>query len=237
MTKKWIEACFSEQKKIPWRRFALDNDDQDEPESDEEIRAEKKSSPSKQKLSQSCSDDDMVVVDKRPKNGDGDKKEDPKPKLIDLDSDEDMVIVDKRKVNGEATQLIPADSITKVTQNVMDISTDDELMSKSANGSTSSLTQADNQVYKNKTFYLNEDLPATDVIKLKNQITSMDGRVTEKPAKANYIIAASGKRLPQGVSGEALTRYEHIFSLSIQIFLFHPNFPASGFTNVTKSKH
>lgn len=237
MTKKWIEACFSEQKKIPWRRFALDSDDQDEPESEEEVRAEKKSSPPKQKLSQSCSDDDMVVVDKRPKNGDGDKKEDPKPKVVELDSDEDLVIVDKRKVNGEASQLIPVDSVTKATQNVMDMSTDDELMSKSANGSTSSLTQADNQVYRNKIFYLNEDLPATDVIKLKNQITSMDGRVTEKPAKANYIIAASGKRLPLGVPGEALTRYKKTFSLSTQIKFSHPNFPASGSTNVTKSKH
>lgn len=188
MTKKWIEACFNERKRIPWRRFALDTADQDEPESEAEIHVEKKASPAKPKLPESGSEDDMVVVDKRVKNGE--------EATVVVDSDDDMVAVDKRKEKSEETAVKPA-------QNVMDVSTDDELMLKSCNGSA---TQADNQVFKNKTFYLNDDLPATDVIKLKNQITSMSGNVTGKPSKADYIITASGKRLPEGTSGEILTR-------------------------------
>lgn len=188
VTKKWIEACFNERKRIPWRRFALDTADQDEPESEAEIHVEKKASPAKPKLPESGSEDDMVVVDKRVKNG-----EEAKPVVI--DSDDDMAVVDKRKEKAEEAAVKPA-------QNVMEVSTDDELM-LSFNGIA---TQADNQIFKNKTFYLNEDLPATDVIKLKNQISSMSGNVTGKPSKADYIITATGKRLPEGTSGEVLTR-------------------------------
>lgn len=173
VTKRWIEACFNEQKRIPWRRFALDGEDKDEPESEEEIHnvLKKPKSPSKPSLNESDSDDDMVVVDKRVVNGDAKK-----------DEVETIQIDDEDKANA------------------MNVSTDDDII----NGSNSSLTAIDNQVYKDKVFYLNEDLPATDVIKLKTQIVSMAGKITEKPSKANYIIT-TGKRLPENITGEVLT--------------------------------
>lgn len=173
VTKRWIEACFNEQKRIPWRRFALDGEDKDEPESEEEIHnvLKKPKSPSKPSLIESDSDDDMVVVDKRVVNGDAKK-----------DEVETIQIDDEDKTNA------------------MNVSTDDDII----NGSNSSLTAIDNQVYKDKVFYLNEDLPATDVIKLKTQIVSMAGKITEKSSKANYIIT-TGKRLPENITGEVLT--------------------------------
>ena len=80
----------------------------------------------------------------------------------------------------------------------MDISTDDEIQE------SSDTEPPENQLFKDKVFFLNEDLSTTDVIKLKTQITSMSGRVTERASKAGYVIT-TGKRLPHNVSGEVLT--------------------------------
>lgn len=176
VTKKWIEACYEEKKKLPWRRFALDRNEKDLSESEEEVHVVelKAKSPEKRKFSVSGSDDDMVVVDKRVKNGEEQK----------------LLVIDDE----------PEKKVAAETQNVMEISTDDE---GGINGSNC-LTQAENQVFKDKIFYLNEDLSATDLIKLKTQIDSMMGTVTDKPSKANYIIT-TGKRIPEGITGELLT--------------------------------
>lgn len=190
VTKRWIDACFTEQKKIPWRRYALDDDSKDEPESEEEIHnilSKKSDTPTKRKRSESESDDDMVVVDKRVKNGDDKKAEDEEPVVI---KDDESVVVET----------------STSSQNVMEVSTDDELMSKSNNGSTLDLTQVQKPVYKDKIFYLNEDLPATDVIKLKNQISELMGKITERSSKANYIITENGRKLPHGAPGEVLIK-------------------------------
>lgn len=36
MTRKWLDDCYNERKKLPWRRYALDKADKG-PESEEEI--------------------------------------------------------------------------------------------------------------------------------------------------------------------------------------------------------
>lgn len=73
-----------------------------------------------------------------------------------------------------------------------DISTDEDEDSQM----TSSRTE--NQVFNGKSFYLNQDLPATDKIKLKDQITSMSGKICTSSDQADYIIASSAKKLPSG---------------------------------------
>lgn len=37
ITRKWIEDCHSHRKRLPWRRYAMDKDDQEKDESEEEI--------------------------------------------------------------------------------------------------------------------------------------------------------------------------------------------------------
>lgn len=37
VTKHWINDCYQERKRLPWRRFALDTNDQGKPESEDEI--------------------------------------------------------------------------------------------------------------------------------------------------------------------------------------------------------
>lgn len=191
VTKRWIEACFSEQKKLPWRRYALDSDDRNEPESEGEIHNElskPKSSPPRRKLSLSGSDDDMVVVDRRVKNGSSSK-----PEALSVEApiaiDEEATAVDLLEEKVEDTK----------TQNVLEISTDDE-------GSSANHTQAENSIFKGKTFYLNEDLSATEIIKLKNHLKAMMGKVTDKSSQADYVITDSGRRLPSCIKGEVLTQ-------------------------------
>lgn len=157
----------------------------------------------------SDSDDDMVVVDKRVKNGDAKKDSPPKPVVV---VDEDPVkIVEKTpesiEIDDEPVKIIEGEPNNNKasSQNIMEVSTDDELMNASSKASTIDLTEYENQIYKEKSFFLMEDLPATDVIKLKNQITAMMGKVTEKPHKADFIITKTGRRLPSSAKGEALT--------------------------------
>lgn len=37
VTRKWLEDCNSQRKRLPWRRYALDRADQGKPESEDEI--------------------------------------------------------------------------------------------------------------------------------------------------------------------------------------------------------
>lgn len=40
VTRKWIEDCHKERKRFPWRRYALDRNDQKKDESEDEISEE-----------------------------------------------------------------------------------------------------------------------------------------------------------------------------------------------------
>lgn len=176
---------------MPWRRYALDKNDKDDPESEDEIHNElskPKSSPGTKKVIDSGSDDDMVVVDKRVKNGANSKPENTNATIVIEDEPVDLV-----ESKAEAN---------KATQNIMEVSTDDEMM----NGSVADLTQtAENTIFKGKTFFLNEDLSATEVIKLKNHLSAMMAKVTDNARKADYIITNSGRRIPTDTTGEILT--------------------------------
>lgn len=138
----------------------------------------------------------------------------PNTKIVDSDeSESDMVVVDRRGKNGneKSTEVKPVivideepEADKRSSQDAMDVSTDDELMQKSGNESVLDLTQAESQIFKDKVFYLNEDLPATDVIKLKNQIAGMMGKITDKPRRADYVITDKGRRLPESSTAEVL---------------------------------
>lgn len=54
VTKKWIEACYSQRKRLPWRRFALCKQDLDKAESEDEIL--------EQVTTESDTDEDVVLV-------------------------------------------------------------------------------------------------------------------------------------------------------------------------------
>lgn len=37
VTQKWVDDCYTQRKRLPWRRYALDRNDQGKDESEEEI--------------------------------------------------------------------------------------------------------------------------------------------------------------------------------------------------------
>jgi hypothetical protein len=109
VSKKWVENCFAEQKRLPWRRFAVDRDDKDEAESEEEILCEwKKSKPL---LIDSDSDGDMVVIDKRV------AKKSP-PKSIEMKDEVEVksINADKDDQKENLSMEIDSDSSIDITQ-------------------------------------------------------------------------------------------------------------------------
>lgn len=181
---------------MPWRRYALDKDDKDAPESEDEIHNEltkPKSTPTKKKHSDSGSDDDMVVVDKRVKNGDSLKPAEAKPEA-------NSSVVATTSIETESIDLSSPEKQVKETRDVMEVSTDDE----ATDAPVFDLTLAENTIFKGKTFYLNDDLSAAEIIKLKSYLQSLAGRVTEHASKADYVITESGRRLPSNSKGEVL---------------------------------
>jgi len=49
--KDWIEKCYNDKKRYPWRRFALDKKDRQLPESEEEVELESEAFLSRAKVS------------------------------------------------------------------------------------------------------------------------------------------------------------------------------------------
>lgn len=206
VTKKWIESCFSEQKKIPWRRFATDRDEKNADESEEEILCEWKKRQALD-IASNSDDDDMLVVDNRNKKTKSFKEEKATPeekatvKQESNDDDDDMVVVDKRNrkesVEDNLLKLEPTHHKEKEedTENLrMEIDSDGSI----------DITAVECEAFKNKVFYLNEDLPSSTVLKFKHIIRNMLGIVTNNPSTANYIITKYGRNLPKTASAEVV---------------------------------
>ncbi|XP_070505362.1 DNA repair protein XRCC1 [Chironomus tepperi] len=221
ISKKWIENCFIEQKKISWRKFALDNSEKNKPESEDEILSEwhkpKSTTDIKdEKMEQSDdSDGDMLIVDRRGQKNNA-------KIIIDSDSESDMAIVDKTNKNNikddkmdskqdndddyninrfKDEQQQPQNiDVTNNNKNEMetDVYSDDDSVS------SIDITTVECQAFKDKIFYLNEDLSATDKIKLRDNIKHMLGIVTKNPHKAHYIISKQGKKLPTNFKAEVV---------------------------------
>lgn len=211
ISKKWIETCFTEQKMIPWRRFALDSSEQNQPESEDEIHCEwnkpvdeHAKSSTKQELDDS--DDDMLIVDRRGLNDD--------VQVIDSESDSDMAVdVAPLKKENEVKMDETESNVSQQRQedrndskDAIDINENRPTNDFYSDDSVSSIdiTTIECQAFKDKKFYLNGDLTATDTIKLKDIIKNMLGVVTKNPHKANYVISKYGKNVPRNIKGEVV---------------------------------
>lgn len=216
ISKKWIEHCFAEQKRLPWRRFALDSSEMAESESEEEIyvdwlkpktsdeQEQEKIDDEKMEEDEDDDDDDMVIVVKQ--------KSPPKVVVNDSDSDDDMkmVVINKKDDNikndsDEGVKDIEDSSNgNSNNNNLLNTSGSQEREYSEDSVSSIDITQVECQIFRDKVFYLNEDLSATDKIKLPDMIKSMVGTVTKNPFKASYIITKEGRSLPRKFTGEVV---------------------------------
>lgn len=204
MLAKWIESCFDEQKRLPWRRFALDRDDKKGNVSEDEILCEWNRPKAVANLNESDSDGDMLIVDKRTKS--------PAKKMEIVDSDDDdMVVVVKPPASPVKITIDDDDDETennKNDDNIEDMPPDDEQKENQEVGNDSEssvdITMVECEAFKGKLFYLNEDLPAAVVIKFKHIIKHMLGIITKDPKKANYIVTKTGRNLPKNTRAEVV---------------------------------
>lgn len=212
VSKKWIESCFTEQKRLPWRRFALDSEEQSEPESEEEIHCEWNNAKANNADMDIDSDDDMLIVDKRSEAVK--QPNSPKAKIVESDSDGDVEVVvckpskvtainvdddddeEEEQEKEEASQ--PKDSDDSQKENQMQDFSDDSSIS------SVDITTVECDVFKTKIFYLHKDLSATDKILLKDHIKQMLGVLTKNPYKADYVVVKFGKSLPINCKAEVV---------------------------------
>lgn len=221
VTMKWIEACFTEQKKIPWRRFATDRDEKKGKESDEEIHCKWNkpqtvfdSDSGGDNNNDDDDDEDMVVIDKRKiKVTTEEKKKSPeKVKKIDIDNnkddsdDDDMVVVDKRIAKISPSKMSIEKIEKKNDDEILNVEEEqkENFIAEFDSDSSIDITAIECQVFKNKIFYLNEDLPSSTQLKFSHIIRNMLGVLTKDPSKANYIITKQGKNLPKTSGAEVV---------------------------------
>lgn len=153
VTAKWIESCYKERKRFPWRRFALDKAQKDESESENEIHETLKKQP--------------VAVDE----------------VMEIED------VENEPANhNEAT--VPSSQ-----KSFADISTDED--------SNMSTSRCENAIFKDKSFFLNSDLSATDKLKLKDQIVFLGGKVSSSSSNVDYVIASSKIHVPSSANSKA----------------------------------
>jgi BRCT domain, a BRCA1 C-terminus domain len=195
VTKSWIESCFSEQKKIPWRHFALFPNDKAKPDSDEEILCEWNKKEKEEEYENS--EDDMLIIE---------CSKSPVKVITNSDSEQDMMTIDDRKHNEDMKIDVASSAAIDDSNNNARKTVENEPLvdSLSDNESVSSvdITKVECSIFEHKKFYLHNDLSATDVIKLKDRIKHMLGVLTKNASKADFIIAKSGRSLPQNCKGE-----------------------------------
>lgn len=172
VSKAWIEKCFQEQKKVSWRKYALDDNDRKQSDSEDEIVNILLKPASTTAVEETEESTDLPAKD----NDSSIEIISPKKTQIDLSSDEDMDIVDNRKPNpsiATVQESIKNGSIKK-EKDISNATTDEDVDHKQDDYSFEN-TQNEAPLFNSKTFFLTTDLKATDVVKLEKFIPSMKG--------------------------------------------------------------
>lgn len=157
----------------------------------------------------------MVVVDNRKKTNADEKKATPVKIKVesDNDDDDDMVVIDKRKISPAKGVFndddVDDEKLNEVMEEKMEVEEEEEEQKENLNAAFDSdssidITAIECQVFKNKVFYLNQDLPSSTVLKFTHIIKNMLGVITKDPSKANYIITKHGRNLPKSTDAEVV---------------------------------
>uniref|UniRef100_A0AAG5D003 BRCT domain-containing protein n=1 Tax=Anopheles atroparvus TaxID=41427 RepID=A0AAG5D003_ANOAO len=151
--KEWITACYNNRKRFSWRKFAMDSEEANEPDSEDEI----------------------VDIANKP------------PELVDARPDVE---------EGEAVmlhELVESDSDDGGAARAhasYDLSTEDE-REPNGDGSTGGM-----DFFKGKSFYLDSELDAVDIIKLKRSIQAYKGTIRKDLQDVDYVISRYKHKLP-----------------------------------------
>lgn len=165
INQNWIHDSYGKKIRLQWRKYALDANDANSPESEEEILDESMRSNLNLEADQdreSASSDIIEIKDKSIETFEIDDKSD-------YDS-------------GEDTE----EEIDRIQKKQQNQKHDD--FDKSTDGELNIDDIADN-FFKDKTFYLDKiSLSSTEIIKLKNYIRMHKGQLNSDQKSANYLI-------------------------------------------------
>ncbi|XP_050068947.1 DNA repair protein XRCC1 [Anopheles maculipalpis] len=175
--KEWIERCYTNRKRLSWRKFALDTAEADVSDSEDEI-VDIANKPA-----------DAVVPQPLPRE----ERQSP-PKLV-KQAQKDAVML------HELSDTDDDEPRETTVHQIYEKSTEEEGDRQEENASGGSL-----DFFKGKKFFLHQELGAIDIIKLEKYIELYKGSVSNDMAGVDYVIARNKNSLPPSNSRAELVK-------------------------------
>ncbi|KRT80963.1 hypothetical protein AMK59_6305 [Oryctes borbonicus] len=199
VSKSWVTDCHSKRRKLPWRRYALDNKDKNKAESEEEILEEVVNQVSSTPVEVNSDDDDNRD------NRSGSDTEDEIERINTLQN-----LKDKSESSPDQTEIDTKDSAPG-TATIFDDDTDiDEPLQPGCNGENG-LPSLPN-FFEGEVFYIGDSLSADEKKTLTKYITACNGTIKNSLGDdVKYLIATKEDNLDTNNLGSG-------------ILIVHPNF-------------
>lgn len=211
----WVEKCHQLKKRIPWRRYALDDREAEKPESEDEILDESSKPSSKEE--DAPQDKTMALYDQETSNHGNSSEEDTEDELEKIraknkPSDTSIVLSD----DDQKTDFFKKKTPTKISY----ISSDEE-DKKPVNKKTpkkpppkddfdattdeEEFTIARKGVFGGKKVYLSSVLGAVDRMKLEELLKEHKAIICDKDSGPNFVICSENEKPSKKTSGEYVT--------------------------------
>ncbi|KAL5277157.1 XRCC1 family protein [Megaselia abdita] len=200
----WVEKCHQLKKRLPWRRYALDDKEAEKPESDDEILDEsfkpKRSSPERSHKARVSpkKDTTMALYDEESSNrnqnvvSSGEDTEDElerargKTKKMDtsvvVSSDEEEKPSPKKKKSPKKNQSVLVSS-DEEEKDVFEVTTDEEEFTINRRG-----------IFSGKKIFLSSSLGAVDRMKLSNLLNEHKALICDKDSNSNIVVSTKNEK-------------------------------------------
>lgn len=189
VTKDWIIQCHEQRKRLPWRRFALDDKLKEKHESEDEVWDEK-DQPKPNKTSPSTSSSKKFSPIKHSNSEDKDDVLD----LYDLGYDDPPPTLEASDNGNEVKEV--DDPYSK--------STDDESEAPKSQQLSQSSSQPVPGIFSGKKFYFHPSIKDTDVIIFEHSVPDQGGKIITDLHRAHYVISEVPFSKDAGLKGEVL---------------------------------
>lgn len=206
VARTWIGKCHSSKKRIPWRRHALDSDEEIKTDSEEEIFDEKlRPSATDEHSSQSIEliDSPIKQTNDSPQSkpstssssllGQKSKPRSNYSESSDIDTEDEIERItqkQKQATKDSEKQTINKSPVKQTTSNNNDIydkTTEEDERKIDQNNDSKSISPLP-EFFEMKTFYLCDNLSSIDIIKLRRFITVYKGEIIDRSDTADYVI-------------------------------------------------
>lgn len=208
--KDWIERCHSLRKRLSWRKFAMDSDEAQQTDSEGEII----DISSKPKAQAERSNEKNGSSASRNERSSEKTKEEASPKETDeealahYDLDDVVMVEDKKPDTLEISDSDTEEEIERVKQNqkaeVEDVNRMYDKSTEDEGQSTIAEVFAPLDFFKGKTFFLDDDVGAVDLIKLERYVKIYKGSLTKIATEADYVVTRVKKAMPESFKGELI---------------------------------